>query len=188
MTRITLSRLITFGPLLLILSIASLLGLNRYLDQRGQLLGALRIQALTAARPIAVLGGLSTAGANYANLETEDARALYDADPQLLAFEIDGRSTGGEAFGIVFDRESKKVIRTHFAPGLQQGLEEKLAKVEQRLAEMSAADEARPKVLALRDRFRGEIERIRADQTALADLRNHIDLDDLERRARFPQV
>jgi methyl-accepting chemotaxis protein len=175
MTRITITRLVTLGPLLLILSIASLLGVNRYMDQREQLLAGLRVQALTAARPIAVLGELSTAGANYANLETDDARALYDADPQLLAFEIDGRSTSGEAFGIVFDRKRKKVIRTHFPQGMEQGLEEKLAKAEQRLAELSATDEARPKILALRDRFRGEIERIHADQTALNEFRSRID-------------
>jgi methyl-accepting chemotaxis protein len=176
MTRITITRLITLGPLLLILLIASLLGVDRYMDERQQLLAALRVQALTAARPIAVLGELSTAGANYANLETDDARALYDGDPQLLAFEIDGHSSGGEPFGIVFDRQSKKVIRTHFPEGVQQGLEEKLAKAEQRLAEMSAADEGRPKILALRDRFRGEAERIHADQTALTEFRRRIDL------------
>jgi hypothetical protein len=167
MTRIPITRLITLGPLLLILSIASLLRVNRYMDQRDQLLAALRVQSLTAARPIAVLGELSTAGANYANLETDDARALYDGDPQLLAFEIDGHSAGGDAFGIVFDRQSKKVIRTHFPQGMQQGLEEKLAKAEQRLAEMGTADEGRSKILALRDRFRGEIERIHADQRTL---------------------
>jgi len=177
MTRISITRLITLGPLLLILSIASLLGVNRYMDQREQLLAALRVQSLTAARPIAVLGELSTAGANYANLETDDARALYDGDPQLLAFEIDGHSAGGDAFGIVFDRQSKKVIRTHFPQGMQQGLEEKLAKAEQRLAEMGAADEGRPKILALRDRFRGEVERIHADQRALTEFRNRINLD-----------
>jgi len=177
MTRISITRLITLGPLLLILSIASLLGVNRYMDQREQLLAALRIQALTAARPIAVLGELSTAGANYANLETDDARALYDGDPQLLAFEIDGHSAGGDAFGIVFDRQSKKVIRTHFPPGMQQGLEEKLAKAEQRLAEMGAADEGRPKILALRDRFLGEVERIHADERALTEFRSRINLD-----------
>ena len=177
MTRISITRLITLGPLLLILSIASLLGVNRYMDQREQLLAALRIQALTAARPIAVLGELSTAGANYANLETDDARALYDGDPQLLAFEIDGHSAGGDAFGIVFDRQSKKVIRTHFPQGMQQGLEEKLAKAEQRLAEMGAADEGRPKILALRDRFRGEVERIHADERALTEFRSRINLD-----------
>jgi methyl-accepting chemotaxis protein len=176
MTRITVTRLITLGPLLLILSIASLLGVNRYMDEREQLLAALRVQAVTAARPIAVLGELSTAGANYANLETDDARALYDGDPQLLAFEIDGHSTGGEPFGIVFDRDSKKVIRTHFPEGVQQALEEKLAKAEQRLAGMSAADEGRPKILALRDRFRGEVDRIHADQTALTEFRNRINL------------
>jgi methyl-accepting chemotaxis protein len=177
MTRISITRLITLGPLLLILSIASLLGVNRYMDQREQLLAALRVQALTAARPIAVLGELSTAGANYANLETDDARALYDGDPKLLAFEIDGHSAGGDAFGIVFDRQSKKLIRTHFAQGMQQGLEEKLAKAEQRLAEMGAADEGRPKILALRDRFRSEVERIHADERALTEFRNRIKLD-----------
>jgi len=176
MIRITVTRLITFGPLLLILSITSLLGINRYLDQREQLLAALRVQALTAARPIAVLGERSTAGANYANLETDDARALYDADPQLLAFEIDGRSTGGEAFGIVFDRQSKKVIRTHVPQEVQQDLQEKLAKAEQRLAEMGAADDGRPKILALRDRFRDELERLHADQTALTEFRSHVNL------------
>jgi HAMP domain-containing protein len=59
---------------------------------------------------------------------------------------------------------------------VQQGLEAKLAKAEQRLAEMGAADEGRPKVLPLRDRFRGEVERINADQTALREFRRRIHL------------
>jgi HAMP domain-containing protein len=41
---------------------------------------------------------------------------------------------------------------------------------------LGAADEGRPKILALRDRFRSEVERIHADQSALNEFRSRISL------------
>ena len=165
----TIRQLVFAIPVVLLLGLSVVLGVAWYLDayETGV---AQRVEvARVSAQPILNLMSPAVGGGNYANAQDEDAIKLYRASPRLRFFAARGHTDATRtAFGLAYDAEAGRVIRTSYPDGWVAGLDGK-AKAAGRLLSTLGPDDPRvPKVRTLLQKFGGELHVIEQDTSAAA--------------------
>ncbi len=167
---LTVSRLITIGPLLLILVMAALPGWVRYSDEVESAVTVNRDMARVGVQPMLTLLTLSVAGGNYANVLTPEARDLFKANERLLYFRGEGKTDGGEPWGVAYDRKSGKVHRTVYNAGDIDGLDEKLSRGVGALESLPADAPQRAKIEKIIEQIKAEKSAMKSDAEAVRAL------------------
>lgn len=127
----SINQRIAGGPLILLLCMSVVLGFSWYKSQYNLALDHVINVARVSAQPILNLMGRAIGGANYVNIQDEEALKLYRANGKLLFFSVGGKTdVSNEDFGVVYDVKEGTVLRSVYPPDYVRTLEDTLRKSE----------------------------------------------------------
>ncbi|MEG3639621.1 methyl-accepting chemotaxis protein [Magnetococcus sp. PR-3] len=125
--RLTLRQTILLSPVALLVLLSLVLGLERYYSAYDGALQSVINQSRIGAQPILNRVSSAMAGGNYAQLLTSSADKLYKANPNLLFFQLSGKTDNKkEPFAIVYDAQKGDTFRSILNPGYISGLQHKM--------------------------------------------------------------
>ncbi len=145
--KLTISQLITFGPILVVLALSLVLGISRYQSEYDSAIHHELQQTRAMALPILSLVDRNIGGDNYANMLGDEALALFSAYDKLLYLKATGKTdVAGNDYGIIYDRPDNHVIRATYPASYLSEIEAKISKIEERMAGLSEGHRLRPKL------------------------------------------
>ena len=168
LSALSIKRLISGGPILLLLMMSAALGIARYQGEHRDALTHATELARVGMQPILNLMKSSVGGGNYANVQDGAALELFGANQKLLFFSVEGRTDKkGEPFALLYDATQDmtqrgagqgKVIRTAHPEGFRAKLEKKAASIEKKIAKLAPDHRKRKKLEKILARYHGDLD------------------------------
>lgn len=167
---LTITQLVTAGPMLLIFATCVVLGYNQYRNEYNLYVSHTLELAKVGSQPIVNLMNLSVGGANYANVTDSAAINIYKANKKLLFLEVSGKTDiGGEEFRLIYDAATNKAIRTHYPADYVQSLQEKIQKARAKLEELGNDDPLYERIEGILKDLEREAAGVESDRQIAAD-------------------
>ena len=144
---LTLSFIITAGPVVLLLLSTLTLGIVSYRMQSTAAIGHAVELAKVGARPILNLMRASVGGGNYANVQDSEALGLYSVNDKLRFFSVTGNTDRNNMpFGVLYDAVQSQVFRTEYPENYITEIEQKLKRAEAKLDKLPTGHRIRPRL------------------------------------------
>ncbi len=170
LARMSVARTLAVVPLVLLLAVTVIPGWLRYAAEVDAGIAADRDRARIAAQPILDLMTLSSAGGNYANAETPEARHLFRANSGLISFRVDARTDQGDPWSVVFDRDSGRVHRAAYDKDYAAGLRDRLARAAAALQASAGDPDRQARIRRIQGDIKAELAAFQDDGRAVRAL------------------